>query len=70
MLIKKRVIAYQKSGEAITGFTLPKEINMMVESWRYFNIELSGTSILLTSGTNNKPTQEEKQAYNFAGARV
>jgi len=70
MLVKKRTIAYQKTGEPIKGFTLPKEINMMIEAFDYFNVEVSGNAIIFSSGASIKPTAEQIKNYKFEGAII
>jgi hypothetical protein len=70
MIVKKRVIAYQKSGEPIFGFTLPKEVNIILQRIDFFNITTSGNSILLTSGNNPRYTKEELSTYNFEDCKI
>jgi len=70
MLVKKRVIGYQRTGEPVMGFTLPKEINLLIDSVNYFDIELSGTTLMFTSGTKVALTPKQVKEYSFEGARI
>lgn len=70
MIIKKRVIAYQKTGEKIYGITIPKELNEMIEDTEYFSIEISGTSLICLSGCNPVPTPEQIDSYKFEDVRI
>ena len=58
---KIRTVGYQKSGEEINVITMRKEISMLSENTK-FTAEMSGTSIILTSGTNHV---DKKEAENF-----
>jgi len=70
MQIKVRVIAQQKSGEPVIGFTIPKELAMFTKVNTFYYIERSGTSFILTSGCLNVPTQDQIKNYKFETVKI
>jgi len=70
MQIKVRVISYQKSGEPVLGFTLPKEQAIFTKVNTLYYIERSGTSYILTSGCSNVPTAQQIKDYKFEDCKI
>lgn len=67
-MYKLRNIAFQKSGEPIKGITIPNEIAEFFEQTS-FSIEKSGTTIILTSGTQII-ARKEIESYKFQDCRL
>ena len=64
MVYKIRTIAKQLSGEEVKGVTIPNKVAMFFEN-TYFNIEKSGTAIILTSGTTQIITKQQVEEYTY-----
>ena len=68
-MIKSRTIAYQKNGEAVKGFTIPKEYSIFFEN-TYCTVTKSGASITYTSGAQIIITKKEIDKYTFQDCRI
>jgi len=73
MLYKLRQIVKfsgtKRKVQEVMGVTVPNEVAVFFEGC-YFSVLKSGTSIVLTSGTNHIPTKEEIKNYEFQECRV
>lgn len=58
-----------KNAKKVKGLTIPNEIAVFFEGC-YFSVQRSGTCIMLHSGTNQLPTKQEVENYNFSDCRV
>ena len=70
MLYKLReIVPETNSRKRVMGITIPEEIAIFFQECN-FNIEKSGTCIILKSGCVYKPTKQEVEDYEFADYRI
>ena len=68
-MYKLRTIAYHNGGDKIKGITIPSEIAVFFDK-TYFSVNKSGTSIILTSGTNSKLTKSEIASFDLESIKL
>ena len=67
-MIKARVIGYDGETEKI-GITIPKEYHVFFKGVS-FNVTMSGTNLILSSGCIQTITQEQIINYKFEDVRI
>jgi len=68
-MYKLRNIAFQRSGEAVKGLTVPSEVATFFENVS-FSVIKSGTSIIYTSGAVHKISEAQVEEYKFEDVKV